>query len=65
MIAWFAFRSPAKIAASVSPIDAMKRQSETGFKKRKKNHKLLLHGWGGNIAVPIKRKWHIRFHLYC
>ena len=49
MIAWFAFRSPAKIAASVSPINAMKRQSETGFKKRKKNGELF------SVQIPVSR----------
>lgn len=56
MIAWFAFRSPAKIAASVSPIDAMKRQSETGFKKRKKNHKITPTWLGWQYCCSNKKK---------
>ena len=56
MIAWFAFRSPAKIAASVSPIDAMKGKSETGLKKQKKNHKITPTWLGWQYCYSYKKK---------
>ena len=56
LIAWSAFRTPAKLAASVSPADALKRQSETTLKKRKKKHKVTPEWLGWQYCCSNKRK---------
>lgn len=56
LIVWFAFRSPAKIAASVSPVDALKRETETCLKKRKQNHKITPEWLGWQYCCSNKKK---------
>lgn len=65
LIAWFSFRSPAQIAASVSPADALKRQSEAGPGRRKKKH-IITPGWlGWQYCCFNKKRWPILFCLCC
>lgn len=56
LIVWFAFRSPAKIAASVSPVDALKKQNEICLKKREKDHKITPEWVGWKYCCSNKKK---------